>query len=421
MTTGAKYVRETLWAIAAKAAAFAFYYALLYYLTRTMSVAAWGDWSAFFAVLNILMLVSDQGINTASKRFITEARSSAQLAGVIKLTFFLRVLTSLGYTIVVAFLVPTLLRWIGQMEYLHLIQRSLLLVALYGMMEYFKHLFEALHQLRFTFLVNFLEHGCKLALVVLLFREGSFFTIVTAFTLAVGIALAAGVIGMARTVPGIFKAAMPVSRLKAIYFYSLPIFFMSIGGFVALEVDTIMLKNLRTAYDTGIYSAAKNIVLFLPHISLAVSMGMVPGLSVFDEHTAQANRRLYYRVLGALTAVYVVICGAIAVFALFGMPLFFKPDYYAASLPLLALIPFVLLGGVSNYSAYLLDYRGFATTRAINFGFTIIANVLLNWWWIPKWGAVGAAAASSVAFVPYCALNLWQAHHAFRLRSEGKE
>jgi O-antigen/teichoic acid export membrane protein len=196
---------------------------------------------------------------------------------------------------------------------------------------------------------------------------------------------------------------------------------MSIGGFVALEVDTIMLKNLRTAYDTGIYSAAKNIVLFLPHISLAVSMGMVPGLSVFDEQTAQANRRLYYRVLGGLTAVYVVICAAVAAFALFGMQLFFKPDYYAASLPLLALIPFVLLGGVSNYSAYLLDYRGFATIRAINFGFTIIANVLLNWWWIPRWGAVGAAAASSVAFVPYCALNLWQAHHAFSLSSARKE
>jgi O-antigen/teichoic acid export membrane protein len=421
MTTGAKYVRETLWAIAAKAAAFIFYYALIYYLTRTMSVAAWGNWSAFFALLNILMLVSDQGINTASKRYITEARRGAELAGIVRLTFFLRILASLGYTIVIAFLVPTLLRWVGQPEYLPLIQRSLLLVALYGTMEYFKHLFEALHQLRFTFLVNFLEHGCKLVLVLLLFREGSFFTIVIAFTLAVGIALAAGIVGMARTIPGVFKVSLPFNRLKAIYAYSLPIFFMSIGGFVALEVDTIMLKNLRTAYDTGIYSAAKNIVLFLPHISLAVSMGIVPGLSVFDEQTARASRRLYYRVLGGLTAVYVVICSAVAAFALFGMHLFFKPDYYAASLPLLALIPFVLLGGVSNYSAYLLDYRGFATIRAINFGLTIIANVLLNWWWIPKWGAVGAAAASSVAFVPYCALNLWQAHHAFSLSSARKK
>jgi len=142
---------------------------------------------------------------------------------------------------------------------------------------------------------------------------------------------------------------------------------------------------------------------------------MIPGLAVFDAETAKANRRLYYQVLAGLIGTYVVISIALACFALFGMSLFFKPDYYGAALPLLALIPFVLLCGVSNYSAYLLDYRGFATVRAINFGFTIVANVLLNWWWIPKWGAVGAAAASSVAFIPYCAANLWQAHKAFRL------
>jgi O-antigen/teichoic acid export membrane protein len=68
-----------------------------------------------------------------------------------------------------------------------------------------------------------------------------------------------------------------------------------------------------------------------------------------------------------------------------------------------------------------LDYRGLAWLRAINFSFTIIANVLLNWWWIPKWGAVGAAAASSVAFAPYCALNLWQAHAAFAKEDEAHD
>ena len=414
MTTGAKYAKETLWAVASKAAAFVFYYGLVYYLTRIMTVAAWGDWSAFFALLNILMLVSDQGINTASKRYITEARNSGDLAGIVRLTFFLRILASLIYTLLVAFLVPTLLKWLGQLEYLTLIQQSLLLVALYGIMEYFKHLFEALHRLRFTFLVNALEHGCKLAFVLVLFRGGSFLGIVIAFTVAVAVALTGGITAMAQIVPGVFTTSAPWGKLRKVYSYSLPIFLMSIGGFIALEIDTIMLKNLRGTYDTGIYSAAKNIVLFLPHLSLAVSMGMVPGLAAFDEHTARANRRLYYQVLAALSGVYLVICTALVCFALFGMSLFFKPEYQTASLPLLALIPFVFLGGVSNYSAYLLDYRGFAMIRAVNFGFTIVANIALNWWWIPKWGAVGAAAASSVAFVPYCLLNLWQADKAFR-------
>jgi O-antigen/teichoic acid export membrane protein len=188
---------------------------------------------------------------------------------------------------------------------------------------------------------------------------------------------------------------------------------MSIGGFAALEIDTIMLKQLRTAYDTGIYSAAKNIVMFLPHLSLAFSMGIVPGLAVFDERTALAKRRLYYQVLFGIGGLYLLIGLGIAVFAMFGLGLFFQPAYQAASTPLMVLIPFVILSGMSTYSGNLLDYRGLAWIRSVNFGATIIINVLLNWWWIPKFGAAGAAAASSIAFAPYCALNLWQAHKAF--------
>jgi O-antigen/teichoic acid export membrane protein len=201
--------------------------------------------------------------------------------------------------------------------------------------------------------------------------------------------------------------------MRQVYLYSFPVFLMSIGGFAALEIDTIMLKQLRTAYDTGIYSAAKNIVMFLPHLSLAFSMGIVPGLAVFDERTALAKRRLYYQVLFGIAGLYVLIGLGIAVFAMFGLGLFFQPVYQAASTPLMVLIPFVILSGMSTYSGNLLDYRGLAWLRSVNFGATIIINVLLNWWWIPKFGAAGAAAASSVAFAPYCALNLWQAHKAF--------
>jgi hypothetical protein len=57
------------------------------------------------------------------------------------------------------------------------------------------------------------------------------------------------------------------------------IFLVGIGGFAALEIDTIMLKYLRRL--TNLFHS-ENIVMFLPHISLALSMGIVPGLSVFD-------------------------------------------------------------------------------------------------------------------------------------------
>jgi O-antigen/teichoic acid export membrane protein len=414
MATVAKYAKETFWALASKGVAFVFYYALVYFLTRQMTVEVWGDWSAFLALLNIVLLISDQGINAANKRYIAKTRGSAELGGLVCATLTLRVLASLLFTVVIALLTPPLFSWVHQANHVALMQRSLLLIALYRVMDYFKSLFEALHRLRSTFIINTVEHGLKLFLVLLLYRGGDeFFTIVTAFTVAVAVALAAGFVLTIQTIPGMFVPRQAWPNIRQLYLYSLPVFLMSIAGFISPEIDTIMLKNLATDYETGIYSAAKQIVIFLPHIALAFSMGIIPGISIFDETAAPTQRRLYYRLLASLAGLYLIVCLGIVIFARWGMRLFFRPEYHTASTTLLVLIPFVVFNAATIFSGNLMLYRGLAWQRLANVGVTITANVVLNWLLIPVWGAVGAAAASSLAYLPYCVLNLRAADKAF--------
>jgi O-antigen/teichoic acid export membrane protein len=414
MPTATKYAKETFWALASKGVAFVFYYALVYFLTRQMTVEVWGDWSAFLALLNIVLLISDQGINAANKRYVAKTRGSAELGGLVCATLTLRVLASLVFTVVIALLIPPLLSWLHQANHIALMQRSLLLIALYRVMDYFKSLFEALHRLRSTFIINTVEHGLKLFLVLLLYRGGDeFFTIVTAFTVAVAVALAAGFVLTIQTIPGMFVPRQAWPNIRQLYLYSLPVFLMSIAGFISPEIDTIMLKNLATDYETGIYSAAKQIVIFLPHIALAFSMGIIPGISIFDETAAPTQRRLYYRLLAGLAGLYLIVCLGIVIFARWGMRLFFRPEYHTASTTLLMLIPFVIFNAATIFSGNLMLYRGLAWQRLANVGVTITANVVLNWLLIPVWGAVGAAAASSLAYLPYCLLNLKAADKAF--------
>jgi len=414
MPTATKYAKETFWALASKGVAFVFYYALVYFLTRQMTVEVWGDWSAFLALLNIVLLISDQGINAANKRYVAKTRGSAELGGLVCATLTLRVLASLLFTVVIALLIPPLLSWLHQANHIALMQRSLLLIALYRVMDYFKSLFEALHRLRSTFIINTVEHGLKLFLVLLLYRGGDeFFTIVTAFTVAVAVALAAGFVLTIQTIPGMFVPRQAWPNIRQLYLYSLPVFLMSIAGFISPEIDTIMLKNLATDYETGIYSAAKQIVIFLPHIALAFSMGIIPGISIFDETAAPTQRRLYYRLLAGLAGLYLIVCLGIVIFARWGMRLFFRPEYHTASTTLLVLIPFVVFNAATIFSGNLMLYRGLAWQRLANVGVTITANVVLNWLLIPVWGAVGAAAASSLAYLPYCLLNLKAADKAF--------
>jgi O-antigen/teichoic acid export membrane protein len=417
MATARKYARETLWALASKGVAFVFYYGLVYFLTRQMTVEVWGDWSAFLALLNIILLISDQGINAASKRYLAETRDSSELGGLVCATLTFRVVASLLFTAVIALFFRPLLSWLHQTNHTRLMQHSLLLIALYQVMDYFKSLFEALHRLRSTFIINAVEHGLKLFLVLLLYRGGDeFFTIVRAFTVAVAVALTTGLVVTSRTIPGGFVPVHAWPNIRQLYLYSLPIFLVSIASFISLEIDTIMLKNLVTDYETGIYSAAKQIVIFLPHIAVAFSMGIIPGISIFDETAAPISRRLYYRMLGVLAGLYLVVCLGIVMFARWGMSLFFRPEYHVASTTLLVLMPFVIFNAATIFSGSLMIYRGLAWQRVANVGVAITANVFLNWLLIPRWGAIGAAAASSLAYLPYCVLNLRAADKAFSTR-----
>ena len=104
MATVAKYAKETFWAVAAKGAAFFFYYGVVYYLTHTMTVGVWGNWSAFLALLNIILLISDQGLNIAVKRYISAARDTDELGGIVRMTFALRLITSFLFTLAIALL-----------------------------------------------------------------------------------------------------------------------------------------------------------------------------------------------------------------------------------------------------------------------------------------------------------------------------
>jgi O-antigen/teichoic acid export membrane protein len=69
------------------------------------------------------------------------------------------------------------------------------------------------------------------------------------------------------------------------------------------------------------------------------------------------------------------------------------------------------------YYIALLNYQGQAARRLGYILISVVLNVLLNMVLIPEYGAVGAAAAVTVSYIPYVLLNRFAvnrilAHHA---------
>ena len=61
-----------------------------------------------------------------------------------------------------------------------------------------------------------------------------------------------------------------------------------------------------------------------------------------------------------------------------------------------------------------LTYQGLAKKRAINLSITVVLNVGLNFLLIPKYGAAGAATATSISFIPYLITNWLEVRKVFR-------
>lgn len=176
-----------------------------------------------------------------------------------------------------------------------------------------------------------------------------------------------------------------------------PFLISAIGILLYMRVDQIMLRELRGEHDLGIYSAATQISTALYFIPTAICMSLGPVIS----RKLSSDRSGYYRNLGQLFTLMWWLVLPICLFISFASGHIIRLLYgepYAASADVLALhvfcnLPFAL-GMVQARWAF--DHgRGILSIQKTLTGLAL--NVLLNFWLIPAYGALGAAMASLAA------------------------
>ena len=163
------------------------------------------------------------------------------------------------------------------------------------------------------------------------------------------------------------------------------------------RIDTIMLGLLSSKTEVGLYSVAFNLMegtFFIPSIVMAA---IFPGLS----QTKQFFN--YFRKGLLLLSLTGIICGgAVFLLAEIIIKMFFAQEFQGSGevLKILALaIPIIFWGYLMTQSLVALDHnRIYLAITA----FAVLLNVLLNYWLIPEYGAVGAAIATVIteALIP---------------------
>lgn len=199
----------------------------------------------------------------------------------------------------------------------------------------------------------------------------------------------------------------------------LPLTALSATTIIKNNTDVLMLGILVEPTEVGLYRIASQVALlaaFAMHILRATAAPRI-AFAYANDDTTEMRRHFVLggRFMFGFSALFVLF------FALLGKPallLFFGPEYIGAWAPCLVLACGTLFSTACGFVGVALQvtrHAGYAARAAV---IAALVNVLLNFVFIPLWGALGAAMATSLALFTMQAQQWWIACRVLKMRTD---
>lgn len=205
--------------------------------------------------------------------------------------------------------------------------------------------------------------------------------------------------------------------LKELLCYGLPLTATFALAFIVSASDRFLIAYFLGESKTGPYAAGyefawSSIVLFMFIINLGAYPLTMRAFEKNGEHAAQ--RQLKQNSLLQMIVACPATVGMIIIASQLG-ELIFGENYRDEST---SLIPWIavaaFLHGIRSYHFDLAFHLGKYTVGQIwVMGGAAIINIILNWFWIPKYGILGAARATLVAYTVALLLSVGIGHRVF--------
>jgi O-antigen/teichoic acid export membrane protein len=166
--------------------------------------------------------------------------------------------------------------------------------------------------------------------------------------------------------------------------------------FFNYRFDMFIVNYFLGPGDVGIYSISVGLAELLWHFPNAVGFVIFPkAASTKPEVMNIFTPRVFRITLGltALGAVGLIFLGKPIIFSIYSST--FLPAY----VPMLALLPGVVFLGSAKVLTNEIAGRGYPHYNSINAGLALVLTVILDLMLIPQYGVLGAALASSIAYM----------------------
>lgn len=186
-------------------------------------------------------------------------------------------------------------------------------------------------------------------------------------------------------------------------------FATSVAISVYTNLDTVMLGFMTDDTQTGLYSASVKVKNLLTGVVSSLGNVLLPRLSLYVSNQESDK---FYETLSKVLNFLLLISLPLTVYFIFysrtSILLFSGAEYENATLPMQLLMPTVFLIAVSGLTGnQMLVPLGRERVVMTSVICGALVDFGLNWMFIPKWGAAGAAAATLVTEFVVLAVQLF--------------
>lgn len=184
---------------------------------------------------------------------------------------------------------------------------------------------------------------------------------------------------------------------------SWPLIFSSTFVLVNMLIDKIMLGNMSSNAEVGLYSAATRLSELWYFIPMVIGASVMPSLVKERATNEQGYQQKLQRTYNLMTLCSLSLALPLTVLAPFLVSLLFGTGYAAAGTMLSIHVWTGLFVFHVSIRTRSLMIEGLQTFIAVLSFCTMVFNIILNYMFIPNYGGVGASVASLISWM-LCAL-----------------
>jgi O-antigen/teichoic acid export membrane protein len=191
----------------------------------------------------------------------------------------------------------------------------------------------------------------------------------------------------------------PTYALRELLGFSMVNWLSTLAATGLLWADTLLLGVFLTSAEVGLYSVATRLVTLATFMMPAINNAFAPRIAdLHHRNRLESLRRTYQVATGWNVRLTVPIFAMLVVFPDDLLTLFGRAFTTAAAVTvILAIGKFTVV--VTGPCGLMLDMSGRPVWSMADNIAGFVTNILLNLWWIPRYGIVGSAAAWAVSLL----------------------